>query len=492
MSTSRITKIFSLSLVQNINLVVSIITTMIFARLLTKQDLATYKQTFLAYEFLVPLLTLGLPEALFYFLPQNKRHERHLVLDNMLLLFIMGIFFFLFLLFGGTNVISLRFNNPELNKTLKYLIFYPILSFPIMSISSILLVKEKVKLLSIWNILSNILLTVSLLVVCLITKNYIFLVYIRILFAFFFLVSICIILNCILSKTLVKYKPDLISMKEMLLYAIPLGLSTLLGQLSIQLDKVIVSIMTTPEQFISYANGAIQIPIIGTITGAISSIIIVDFVKYHKENNNIAIIDLFHNAARKSAIIIFPAMIFLLFWGDIFIICLYSDKYIESILPFRLYLLILPIRIVQYGPVLMAIGKSKNIFYRSIGDLLINLVLSVLLVYFIGMMGAVIATIITLYLWTVPYNMRVISKNINISFWNVLPFKTLLKKFILSLICILPTIPFRKIIIINNNFLLLFISFFIYCSFIIFIFYIFDSDFKQLSFSIYSKLKSKI
>jgi len=491
MSQSRISKVFSLSLVQNLNLVVSIITTMIFARLLTKQDLATYKQTFLAYDFFVPLLTLGLPEAVFYFLPQNKKHERHLVLDNMLLLFLLGVLFFLFLLFGGTNIISLRFNNPELKTTLKYLIFYPILTFPIMSLSSILLVKEKVKLLSIWNIFSNIFLTLSLLVVCLLTKNYIFLVCIRILFSFFFLITICIILNGILSKTPVKYKPDPLFMKEMLLYAIPLGLSTLLGQLSIQLDKVIVSIMTSPEQFIGYANGAVQIPIVGTITGAISAIIIVDFVKYYQEKKFTAIIDLFHSAARKSAIILFPAMIFFLFWGDLFIICLYSEKYIESILPFRLYLIILPIRIVQYGPVLMAMGKSKNILYRSIGDFFINLVLSVLMVHFIGIMGAVFATIITLYLWTVPYNMRVISRNLNISFWHVLPFKSLFKKLVLSFICIFPTIPLRKIIIINNNFLLLFILFIVYFCFIILIFYFFDSDSKQLIFSVYSKLKSK-
>ena len=46
----------------------SIIFGMVAARLLSKHDYATMRQTMLAYSFVAPLLMLGLPDALYYFL----------------------------------------------------------------------------------------------------------------------------------------------------------------------------------------------------------------------------------------------------------------------------------------------------------------------------------------------------------------------------------------------------------------------------------------
>ena len=63
------------------------------------------------------------------------------------------------------------------------------------------------------------------------------------------------------------------SMKEIIKYSAPLGIASMMGTIMLQLDKIIVSSMCTPEEFANYVNGAIEIPLIAVITGSISAVI---------------------------------------------------------------------------------------------------------------------------------------------------------------------------------------------------------------------------
>jgi O-antigen/teichoic acid export membrane protein len=205
--------------------------------------------------------------------------------------------------------------------------------------------------------------------------------------------------------------------------------------------------MCTTEEFANYVNGAIEIPLIGVITGSIASVILVDMTKYISEGNKQKALDLFKKAAVKSAAILFPVMVFLLIAGKPFIVTLYSEKYLESVVPFYIYLFVLPIRIVMYGSALMAMGQSKAILIRSVFDLLINLILSIVLVYFFGYLGAAVATILTLYIWTVPYNLYKISRGFGVRMLRTLPIKELAR---LTLYC-LPAVPLALVYLLLNN-----------------------------------------
>jgi O-antigen/teichoic acid export membrane protein len=65
---SRTAKVFSPSLGNALTAVVMLVSSMVLARVLTKYELGTVRQTLLAYQFAAPLLMLGLPQAVFYFL----------------------------------------------------------------------------------------------------------------------------------------------------------------------------------------------------------------------------------------------------------------------------------------------------------------------------------------------------------------------------------------------------------------------------------------
>ena len=60
------------------------------SRILTKTDYSAYRQTILAYTVLSPLLMLGLPQALYYFLPRDSKNSRSILSGNLFILSFMA------------------------------------------------------------------------------------------------------------------------------------------------------------------------------------------------------------------------------------------------------------------------------------------------------------------------------------------------------------------------------------------------------------------
>jgi O-antigen/teichoic acid export membrane protein len=423
MPQSRTTKVITLSLGRTLTGLAGIISAAVLSRILTQHDYATYRQTILAYAFAAPLLTLALPQALYYFIPQNKGKERQVLVENLALLGFMGVLFTGFLLLGGSNLLAWRFHNPDLAKTLKLLAPYPLFMLPAGAIGACLVIRNRISSLTIFNVLSRLITLLLIIGACIFFRKPGPIVITEVLAAILVFVPCMWLMFDSCPGTVKRF--DWRRITEMVKYSVPLGFSGMLGLITLQLDKIIVSSMCATEEFAIYANGAIEIPLIGIITGSIATVILADMTIMCQQENHDQALMLFHKAALRSASLLLPAMCFLMITADQFIITVYSIKYIKSVLPFRLYLLILPVRIVVYGSAIMALGMTRFILIRSIFDLIINAILSVIFVWVFGYIGAVIATIFTLYLWTVPFNLRIISKGFNIRVISVIPLRDL-------------------------------------------------------------------
>jgi O-antigen/teichoic acid export membrane protein len=406
---------------------------MVAARLLSKHDYATMRQTMLAYSFIAPLLMLGLPDALYYFLPREKNRKHGVLIDSLFLIFLMAMIFSIFLFAGGYRVLAIRFNNTDLQHTLKWMIPYPLYVMPAAIIGPVLLTQNKISSLVKYNIISSLILVSLTIIGIVITRSYTGPLFVQIYFPLL-LLPVALWLSFRNVTTKISW-PDLKSMKKIITYAVPLGLAGMLSTLMLETNKFVVSAMCSPEEFANYVNGAIEIPLISIITVSISSVILVDMTKYIQQGDKEKALELFRRSATKSALVILPVLVFLLASGRAFIVILYSEKYLESVTPFYIYLFVLPIRIVIYGSALMALGQSKVILYRSIFDLVITTLLSIILVHLMGYLGAAIATILTLYFWTVPYNLHKIGQGYGVSAFSTLPFK---KLGVILLISVIP------------------------------------------------------
>lgn len=438
--SSRTSKVLALSLGQAITAGNLIIISIVAARMLTKGDYATFRQTFLAYNFAAPILMLGLPNALYYFLPRNLNRSKAVTVENMLLLLGMACIYTLFIALGGYRYLALRFHNPELHQTLRWMVGYPLYVMPIAVIGAVLVVNNKTVLLALYNVITSLALLAGTIIGLFATHTYTGPLIAQIFIPLLFLpVAIVLIFRNTPGRFSALSKD---SIKEIVRFAAPLGIASTLSSLMLQLDKLIVSWMCPPEAFAEYVNGALEIPLINIITGSIATVLLADMSQLCFENQFEKALDLFKKAARYSAGILLPIMVFLLITAKPFIITLYTEKYVASIAPFIIFLLIIPIRTVMYGSALMAIGKSKVILYRSFFDLLINMLLSIVFIYFMGYLGAAVATISTLYLWTVPYNLYYIGKGFGVKPLNVLPFRDLGRILLIAAACLAPTAIF--------------------------------------------------
>jgi O-antigen/teichoic acid export membrane protein len=293
---------------------------------------------------------------------------------------------------------------------------------------------DRTKTLAIYNVLSSLVLAVVSITTVVTTQSYEAPILARILVPSLFLpVALILMLKAIPGP--LRF-PKWASMREMLVYSVPLGLASMLGTITLQMHAVIVAALCTPEDFAVYINGAIEIPLISIVTGSITTVVFAEMAELCSKGDKAGALKLFHTASIKSACILFPTMCFLLATAQPFIIFLFSDQYKASVMPFVIYLFVLPIRIVVYGSALMALGMTHVILMRSILDLAVNCLLCFFLVKAIGYIGAAIAIVLTLYLWTTPYNLYMIGKGFNVSWHKTLPFRNLFKIFQICLLCV--------------------------------------------------------
>jgi O-antigen/teichoic acid export membrane protein len=87
MSASRTSKVLILSSGEALTALVGIVSAAVLTRVFSKDDYASYRQTLLAFTFAVPFVTLGLPRALYYFLPGEEKRTRGILVENLLWLF---------------------------------------------------------------------------------------------------------------------------------------------------------------------------------------------------------------------------------------------------------------------------------------------------------------------------------------------------------------------------------------------------------------------
>ena len=437
---SRTLKVMILASGEFLSTLVNLGSLAVLARVLTIDDYATYRQTILAFFFAVPLLTLGLPQAPYYFLPTEHRRPRAVLLENVLLLAGMGLVFSVFLLAGGGKILAMRFNNPGLERTLILFAPYPLLIMPAMGLAACLMARGQTKAVAIYNVFSRLVTGGLIIGAVLLWRSAPGAIIANVAAAGVVLLP-ALWLMMRATRGGQTSLPKASGMWEQTKFAVPLGLAAALAMLSASLDKVVVASMCSTADFAIYANGAMEIPLIGVVTGSITAVLLPDIRRLYLEGRKSEALELWKRGAAKSALIILPLMCFLFCMAPDVMTVLYSPKYAASALPFRLYLLLLPIRVVTWGAMFMAAGKTQLILYRAALELGLNLVLSILFVRLLGYIGAAVAGILTIYFWSVPYNMHTIGRQYGAKFAAVLPARKLLQIIAVSAIACVACSP---------------------------------------------------
>lgn len=395
----------------------------VLSRVFDKVDYATYRQTLLVYQFVGPLLGLGLPAALFYFLPGEANRLRAVLLENLILLGALGGAFSLFLVLGGNRLIASQFSNPELEETLLLFALYPVLFLPTTAVSAVLVVQGKVKWLLVHTLFTR-LARVGLVlgVVWLFAAGPAGAVGAT-------TVSGAIALCCGLFLMLravpggAEKRPTLQGMSRQLKYAVPIGLALMLEKLAMGVDQVLVSMLCSREDFAVFSNGAMEIPFIQMITVPATAIVLPELVALYKGNDKKEALLLWRKAARKVAVVLLPIGGVLFVVAPELMTVLYSESYEKSAGPLRIYLLLLPARLVFFAAIFQAASRTDLILKRALGTFVLNIVVSYPLVSYLGFQGAAWGTVIVFWGYVFPYCLCHCSRLLETRWFKLMPYR---------------------------------------------------------------------
>ena len=217
-------------------------------------------------------------------------------------------------------------------------------------------------------------------------------------------------------------------------FALPLGLSSLVGRFNKYIDKFIVSIFLVNTAYAEYSVAANEVPLIKVIPLAVGSVLISRYVQFNLQSKKDELLALWHKGIEKVSLLVIPMTILFTLLAPELITFLFETEgvsYANAVLPFQLYNLIVLIRVTHYGSILQAFGDTKGVFYFSINLLIANILLSVPLTIYFGIVGTAAGTLIAnIYNWLLL--LRRIGGHMELPFWKVLPFPFYSKVLALS------------------------------------------------------------
>lgn len=205
------------------------------------------------------------------------------------------------------------------------------------------------------------------------------------------------------------------------------GINDIVGILSKWIDKLIMIYLLTPSEFAIFFNGSIEIPLLSIFVSFAGSLMMVQMTRRMEISESV--VPVFRENFLLLSTIIFPVFFFLFFFSEPVFLLFFGPQYIDSVPIFTITILILPLRINNYGSILQVIGKGKLVTQGSIIDLILCIVLVFILYPILGMRGAALAMVlstliqISYYLWN---GMRLLKTTLT----ALIPFKTLLIRFV--------------------------------------------------------------
>ena len=417
---------------------ISIISTMIFSRYFEKADYGTYRQVIYIYQALLVVFSVGLPRAFSYFLPrQDMNQGKDIVFKISKILFLTGLAFSIFLYFGA-SIIASALKNPELVTGIKLFSPVPMLLLPTLGIEGIFATLRKTHIIAVYNISTRILMLMAVtLPVILLGGDYKTAIYGWIVSSFLtFLLALYLIG---IPYRNIETTKSTYSFKDIFAYTLPIMQASLYGIALKFANQFYISRYFGPEEFAEYSNGFIEIPFVMMITGAASTVLTPMYAKSLHQKNGIKVItDSWKNVLLKSALIIYPMVVFFMFYAKEIMLVLYGDKYLASGLYFNIAIVMNFFDIIIIGSLLFAMGETK--FYAKL--FLISVVIlwgvDFILVKLFMNPYLIAISFVVLRVFRTFIFLSFIAKKLEINFYELFPLRTFARIIGHALAVVLP------------------------------------------------------
>lgn len=405
------------------SLALGMVSAAILSRYFAKEEYGTYKQILYVYTTLLVIFSAGLPRVYSYFLPKHTISEgKSIVRKVTWVLFLGGLLFSAFL-FIFSGLIARILKNPELERGLKVFSPIPMLLLPTLGIEGIFSTYKKTMFIAAYNTITRVLMLLFMVLpVILFEGSYITAIY------GWLTVSMISLLIAVYFKNIpfrtVKSEKTNLSYHNIFAYSLPLLAASLWGIAIKTADQFYVSRYFGAEVFADFSNGFIELPFVAMITAATSTVLMPVFTKIMHEKENLdELSSIWKSALAKSAIIIYPLVIFFIFFAKETVVLLYSERYENSAIYFQISMVLNFFNIIIFAPLLFAMGKTK--FYSRLHMILAIAVWGIdyLVLLIFNSPVAIAITSVFLAIVKILISMQYVSKILETSLLSLLPVK---------------------------------------------------------------------
>jgi O-antigen/teichoic acid export membrane protein len=180
------------------------------------------------------------------------------------------------------------------------------------------------------------------------------------------------------------------SIKQQLVFFVPLGITGIVAALSGNVGKLFISAQLGAVALAFYVIGTYISPIINIVRNSISDVIFPEMVGKKTGQPKIAL-ELWQRATVMNCVLLFPVAFVLFYYADVIVVTLFTEAYADAIPIFQIYVfaliresfnLVLPLRVLN---------KTTYILASSMVVLIVNIGLVVVLFKLLGFIGPALA-----------------------------------------------------------------------------------------------------
>ena len=429
----------------------AMVSSMILSRYFDKGDYGTYKQVLYVYSTLLTVFTLGLPKAFSYYLPRVPLNEAKNLISKITNLFYWLGGFFSVLLFVFSGQIAVFLNNPDLELAIRIFSPVPFLMLPTMGLESILATYRKTQFITIYTITSNIFKLLCIVLPVVIFKG----TYIHAIIGFVAASALTFAVAIYFKFLPVRHEANdkcNISYKEIFRFSFPLLYASLWGMIISSSDQFFISRFFGNEVFAEFSNGSMQLPFVGMVIGAGATVLGPIFSKHihEKADFKTVTLPLWTSVFEKSVKLLYPLVIFFWFFADFIMVLLYSGIYENSSIYFRIKLVVNLFTMINYGPLIIAMGATRYYANVHMYSAILLVVLEYVAILLFQSPYAVTVVSVICQIGRIFALLIFISRTYNISLLDLFPLR-LISKILIPSIILLYIIRHIVVVILQLN-----------------------------------------
>jgi O-antigen/teichoic acid export membrane protein len=429
---------------------------LVIVRLLGKADVGILSGLLLIYSTVALVLTAGFPETLTFYLPTRPPAERKAiarkVAEALLLLGVLGGLVLVGLSLAARYSPSLAQgaikNETSLSavESLKYLALfalYPLADLPGRMLPNLLIVEQRSKAAACVGIVKAVGSAAAALVPVALGAPLWVVVLSIASFGFLFGAVLVYFIRALYPGVPRVKSP--VSMRTLLHFGLPLGLTDIVSMLNNQLDRYLIVFFFPVAALAEYQAGAWQIPIVTTIPYTIGAVYAPRFVELFSQGKNREAISIWRQSALKTALLIVPITMVFVVAAEEAMELLFTASYSRAAPVFRWYCVLTLGRTAAFGSIIVAAGTPRFVFQAAVFSLVSNALLCWALVYLIGFNGPAMGTALA-FIPTLIYYCYCIALATKLPFKEIFPLFGYLRVLGLGALASLPAFWFKSVV----------------------------------------------